>query len=513
MSILEKILSLFSFSSDPKTIQLKKISKEILLENPKYFNPKKKIFYKNFGKDIYYLYKILVKFQKPLVLLFTNNKTKTITLKLFLHHLIDKEIVVYLNLLEDDNINKIAQKYGIDKTYKYYQKIENILSTKLNNEVNHQINSIFNFLKDLYEITNFNWGSLINKFYPNFTPGINKKQNDIFVDVKVTDSFIVILEDLVFILKNFNFNIEYTKYLQLYLQKYYKTKKIDFSLLEFKKNIKTLQKLFNINFSPFKLEKYLKYLKKDPDYKVNLINNPDNNYLFNYFHQKINSAKMKLNNLIIEKKQNSTKKLVTELFEEHELLKSSYYNKAVSDKLQMVDLPKLKYTYQFSITKSFVILYYEAKFKNVLSSLIFKTEFNDMELNESLNNTLHDCNELLFRINNFEEKLVFLEKLFNIIMKNPNSIKASKSLKANYANEIIKINDKARNTIISIYNSLKFLYNTLLIIYEDIKNKNNSRIRNIINGLDQLYFNNISSFEKKLKIYIDVIENLMEIKQ
>lgn len=514
MSILEKILSFFSFTSDPKTANLKKIKKEILLETPKYFNPKKNIFYKNFGKDLHYFYKLLTKFHKPLELFISNSKTKIITLKLFLHNIIDKETVVYLNLLEDENINKLVEKYGIKKTHGYYQKIEKILLLKLNNEINNKIDSIFNFLKDLYEISNFNWGTIINKFITDYSSISNKNSKYQYNDVKVTESFITVLEDLTFLLKNFSFNIEYTNFLKLYLQKYYKTKKINFNNSEFKNNIKILQKFFNINFSPFKLEKYLKYIKQDPDYKINLINNPQSNFLTNYLSQKLKLAKIKLQNLISEEKQNNIKKNVEKLFENQELLKSTIYNSEVSSKLQMIDLPKLKYTYAFSITKSFVILYYEAKFKNILSSLIFKANFNDIDLNESLNNSLHECNEFLFKINNFEENLVFLEKLYNIIMKNPNSIKSSKTLKANYSNEIIKINDIAKGTIIEIYNGFKSLYNTLSIIYDDIKNKNANRIKNIINGIDQFYFNNnISSFHKKLNDYIIIIQNLMEIEE
>jgi len=508
MGFLSDIFNSFFKPQSSSELILRKIAKDILKDNPKYYNPKKDIIYKNFAKDLFFLKNELSYFKKPLEHLFSKKETKEIIVKNILIDFLDKETNTYFNLLETNNIEKVIEKYGLKKSKEYYNKLFSILKQKITTSLLNQIDKIISEFKNFFDIVDYNFNNILSLFDVKLLSNVDPKYSPSFEDIKVSEKFKEYLADFNFLNINFNPDNSFEIYLQKFLSRYFALNNEKFSNNLFRKKLKNILEVLKIRFDPLKIEKYLQYLFKSPEFKTKIVVLNDK-IAINILEEKINKAKS-----FFEKYENNLKlknldHKINQLFNKIDFIKANYYNDNYSNIFLSTGLYDLKYVKPYQIIKTFLIIFFEGKYKNLLLNLIYKAVFLDDNLNTGINQTNHNLSDSVDKINKFENEASILEKTYNQILKKPENFLKNKTL-VNIANqEINDINEKALKLIREIFENFYFLNKLIKEILKDYKEKKSIRIKNLISSFDENFINEFLNFSKNLDLLEEIIKELI----
>lgn len=510
MSFLSDFFNNLFKPQSSSEIILKRIAKDILKDSPKYYNPKKGIIYKNFAKDLYFLKNELSYFRAPLEHLFSNKNAKEIVVKNFLKDLLDKDTLTYFNLLEIESVNKVLEKYNIEKTKLYYNKLFKILNEKITNALVNQVDKLISEFKSFYDIIEFNYINILSLFDAKLLSNIDPKYTPNFNDIKVSEKFKESLADFNFLNINFNPNENFEIFLQKYLSRYFSLKGEKFSNNFYRKRIKNIFEVLKVRFNPLKIEKYLQHLYKSPEYKTKIIN-LEEKLTKQIIDEKIKKVSEHIEKIEKDNKLKNLDKIISSVFNKIELISSNYYNETYSNIFISAGLKSLEFIKPYKVIKTFTIAIYEGKYKNLLLNLIYKAIFIDDNLNTGINQTIHNLNDSINKINKFEEKAAILEKTYNQILKKPEVFNKNKSI-INISNqEIFEINNECMKTIKEIYESYYYLNKILIEIISDFKNKSVNRIKNLLSSFDDSYFTELINLSKLLENLDKIIKETIQL--
>lgn len=509
MPFLSFLFDLFTPKSDTPYAKLKKIKKEIKDFIPKYYNPSKLIFYGSFAHDLYSLYVSCQYFEKPLYHLFLNKKIFETFIVLILNIFLPKEVATYIMMLEKDRVDEVINKYGFEKAEKYYQKMIQYIKSYLKPTIANEIDSSINKIKQLYELVNHNYNELFLIFNPSFNSTQIKKSLN-FNDIKISPRFISAFEDLSFIIANTNIDESIITVLTTYLRKYSeKDPNFTFDESKIKKELQKIIKILNDKFNFTKFEIIIKALKEEVDYKIKII--PHNEtYVLKMINEKIKNIE---NYLIIYKNNEKNKNinLITKtLFSDMQLIKSEVYNEEVSTLFSSNLLPSLSFVKPFEIFRTFIIYIWEGKIKSNLNSFIFKAQYDDESLRESINNLFHEGSSFVDKINDIEASFEDLKKYYSLLQKKPDSIIKSSSQKNNVVNVIMNSNRNVQNLIqegLVFLNQFHLVFET---IFNQIDSKDQSKISNLLSIIDMNTYKTLKNYNEKIKLVKNILESYMQ---
>ncbi|MCX8057967.1 MAG: hypothetical protein N3A58_00955 [Spirochaetes bacterium] len=499
------------FKTQPSSeIILKRIGKEILKDSPKYYNTKKEIIFKTFAKDLYFLKNELSYFREPLEHLFSNKSAKEVVVKNFLKDLLDKDTLTYYNLLEIESVNKVLEKYGLEKTKLYYDKLFKIINEKITNIIINQVDKLINEFKSFYDIVEFNFISILSLFDAKLISNVDPKYSPNFSDIKVSEKFKELLADLNFLNINFNPDENFDIFMQKYLSRYYALKGEKFSNNYYRKKIKNIFEVLKVRFNPMKFEKYLQFMYKSIEYKSKIVNLEERLSKF-IIDEKIKKVKEHIEKIEKDNKLKDIDKSIKALFNKVDIITSNFYNETYSNIFLSTGLKNLEFVKPYSIIKTFTIVFYEGKYKNILLNIIYKAIFLDDNLNTGINQSIHNLNDSINKINKFEEEASILEKTYNQILKKPEVYNKNKTI-INLANqEILEINNKCLALIKEIFNNYFYINKILLEIINDYKQKKNLRIKNLTSSFDDNFIGEIINFSKTIGLLDKIIKEIVPI--
>ncbi len=509
MPFLSFLFDLFFSKSDTPYAKLKKIKKEIKDFVPKYYNPNKLVFYGSFAHDLYSLYNSCQYFEKPLNHLFLNKKVFETFVILILNIFLPKEVAAYIIMLEKERVDEVIKKYGFEKTEKYYQKMIQYIKSYLKPAIANEIDSSINKIKQLYELTNHNYNELFLIFNPSFNSTQIKKSLN-FNDIKISPRFISAFEDLSFLIANTNIDDSIVTVLTTYLKKYSeKDSSFTFDESKIKKEIQKIIKILNDKFNFAKFEIIIKALKEEIDYKIKII--PHNEtYVLKIVNEKVKNIE---NYFVIYKnneKNKSISLIMQNLFADIQLIKSEVYNEEVSTVFSSNLLPALNFVKPFEIYRTFIIYIWEGKIKSNLNSFIFKAQYDDELLRENINNLFHEGSSFVDKINDLETSFENLKKYYSILQKKPDSVIKSSSQKNNAINVIMKSNRNVQNFLQEGLTFLNQFYLVLEDIFNQIDNKDQSKISNLLLIVDMNTYKTLKTYNEKVKQVKNILENFMQ---
>ncbi len=508
MSFLKFLFDIFKFDSNSPYSKLKKLKKEIKNFSPKYYNPGKAIFYGTFAHDLYSLYISCQYFEKPLAHLFLNKKVLNTTLLLLLNIYLPKEVIAYIAMLEKERVDDVIKKYGFEKTEKYYQKMVEQIKNYLKPNIVKEIDNFIDNMKQLYELTTYNFNDLFFIFNPAYNSAIVKKSLN-FNDIKVSTRFISALEDLSFLIANLSFNDSITTPLIVYLKKYSeKDPTFEFNESKIKKEVTKIVKIINEKFNFDKLEKFLQSLKEQIDYKIKIIPHNDT-FVRKLINEKIKQTTDYLISCKNNEKIKNIQNTISSLFPDITMIKSEIYNDEVSTHFSSNLFPPLSFVKPLEIFKTFIVYYWEGKIKGALNLFIFKAQYQDDNIKEAINNSFHEGSNFIDKFNELEASFEELKKYYNILQKKPETLAKSNSQKNNTLATISKVNNDVLSYINEGLSFLTMLGNTLNSIIEQISNKDQSKIINLLSIIDTVTLKNYKFYLEKIIAIKNLIASLI----
>ena len=498
MKISKIFAELFNTDKNSNYAKLKKIKKEIKNISPRYYNPYKAVVYGTFAYDLYSFYQSCLYFEKPLNHLFLNKKALETTLKYIISLYVPKEIMSYILMMEKEKVDEVIEKFGQEKTEKYYKKMISYILSYLKPSTINTIDKDISRIKQLYELTTFNYVDIFSIFNLAFTTTQNKK-NLSFNDIRVSLRFINSFEDFTFLISNVSLEDSVLNPLLIYLKKY---AEIDPSFVfdngRIKKEFSRINKMLTDKFSYLKFEMFLKSMKENPDFQIKIIPHSET-YVSAFVNDKIKIVEDYISTLKVNEIEKNYKLIIKSIFNEIPLIKSDIYNEEVSTHFSANLLPSFSKVKPFEIFRTFLVNFWEGKIKETLSDFIFHANYADEEFKIILNDTFHIGSEFIDRINDFESNLEDLRKFHIIIIKKPDTIVKSSSQKSNIITCIMNANRNAESLLIDGFNFLDKLEYILYTIILSIQKKDQSRITNLLSLINTDLYKQYRSFYDKVK--------------
>lgn len=508
MSFLNFFSGIFKTDNNSPYAKLKKIKKEIKNFSPKYYNPNKLIFYGSFAHDLFSFHLSCQYFEKALSHLFLNKKVLETTLILFLNIFTPKEVTVYVTMLEKERVDDVIAKYGFEKAEKYYQKMIQYIKEYLKPSIIKEIDLAVIKIRQLYELSCYNYNDLFLLFNPAFNSTTIKKSMN-FNDIKISTRFISAFEDLSFLIANLTLDESITTPLITYLKKYSeKDPNFKYDEMRIKKEISRIIKILNEKFVYSKFEIYLKALKEEADYKIKIISHNEN-YIQNLINEKIKTTENYLSICKNNQRLKNIQTAINSLFPDIQLIKSEIYNDEVSTSFSSNMLPSLTFVKPLEIFRTFIVYYWEGKIKTTLNSLIFKAQYEDEIFKETINNIFHEGSSFIDKINKLESSLDDLKKYHNIILKKPETITKSNSQKNNTINTLVKTNREVQEILQQGLLFVNQLYKAIDSIIIQIENKDQSKIVNLLMIVDMTTFKLFKLYNEKIKLVKNLIESFI----
>ncbi len=512
MSFFDFIKNLFTMDKESPEFALKRIKKVVLAESNKFYNPKKDIVYKSMGKEIYNLYQACLTFATPLGQLFSSKKMKTRAIKIFLATQLDKNTMAFIDLLDTEKIDLLYKKYGYQKLKAYYNKIFKVLDENVTIDKLDHVDGILEDMQSLLDLCEFNFVNLLTTFDPKINTSLATNQKPKFQDNKVDTKFIENLSDLLFLIHNFSFKQEMQIYLLNYLKKYDRAHNIDFNKTIYHKKLRKIFSIISEKLTDLKLTNYMRLLYKNPDFLPKTVEN-ELNSASKIFNDYIQKSKKYLKTIENKEKSSNVTTYIKKLFPKTEIISSQSYNESISQVFMSVGLPQLGYSKAYSITKTFIIAGYEGKYKSIISTIVFKAVISDDDFNTTFNNTFHDLNELIDHINEFEEKTKGLEKIYNQVLKKPDTFSKSKSITRNSKEQIAEANKHAIKLVFESYEIFKTLNECLNNIVKEKKSNSNKIIKNLTSNFDENFIKQVERISKKCELLCYILKYTANIKE
>nr|HPO60552.1 hypothetical protein [Exilispira sp.] len=370
MKISKIFAELFNTDKNSNYAKLKKIKKEIKNISPRYYNPYKAVVYGTFAYDLYSFYQSCLYFEKPLNHLFLNKKALETTLKYIISLYVPKEIMSYILMMEKEKVDEVIEKFGQEKTEKYYKKMISYILSYLKPSTINTIDKDISRIKQLYELTTFNYVDIFSIFNLAFTTTQNKK-NLSFNDIRVSLRFINSFEDFTFLISNVSLEDSVLNPLLIYLKKY---AEIDPSFVfdngRIKKEFSRINKMLTDKFSYLKFEMFLKSMKENPDFQIKIIPHSET-YVSAFINDKIKIVEDYISTLKVNEIEKNYKLIIKSIFNEIPLIKSDIYNEEVSTHFSANLLPSFSKVKPFEIFRTFLVNFWEGKIKETLSDFIF----------------------------------------------------------------------------------------------------------------------------------------------
>jgi hypothetical protein len=361
-NLIDKIVELVTgLNNDErrKAKRLKAINKELSSLKFKFYNFKKDQILPAFGQFFYEVYRISQNLTR-----FFDVKIHSNTIKQFLFEtVIPKKQMELKNSLEKSNIEEmIKQSKDIKKTLDEIKSKMSEFVKSFDPEVVKNINTTYNQIADVSNLTNFDWYMLVHKFDSAIDEGnFNYKPSFEPLDGKYLVDELITINDY---LQTLNFNMDWKN-----IYEYLKTISSDDGLINiFKKFIQIFRLLKRDDY----LDKMIKLIQKDPDFKPKQFSSK-NKIVQDY----IRAFQMEIQNtvqyLIKEINRDKINKLLLDIFRSTVIVRLKNYSQKLNDILLNKGVSGgFKYIEPLNYLKAFLLDICKGEIKPRIDLLIIK---------------------------------------------------------------------------------------------------------------------------------------------
>jgi len=423
----------------------------------------------------------------------------------FILSFISEEALEIYKKLNEDNIKQLIQKYGVNKTQIYIDKILNEYLDYFSKEKIIKINRIFMNLLHFSSFINFDFFPILREFDQNLEEGNFARKPSFFPaeGVFLRDDFHSLHKAL--------FSFDADEKLDEGLNIYKKIKGFSpiegNNLLKLKHLINDLQKY---NYTALIVRAIDKNIAPLPFEKPQIID------LFNTHSLKIKSkAFSSLNAIKSKMKENSVNSIVSQLFKQPIIGRVKNYNEINNEQFKSHGISIFEYTKPLNYLKAFITDNYKVFVGKIANELIISGIFVNKSILNTLSNSYYALNNLIYEINNLDDDLDIEGHYGKTIKRLLYSLTKDISSRNILERNIQKINLRAKLSIYEGIVSIKTMAISIKRVLEDYKQKN----PNIVSNIKKIRANNNKQFiqelvksYKDIYLFLKLISNFITIK-
>jgi hypothetical protein len=463
-----KIVELITGLKDEERIKLRKLkelSKELNQFKYKFYNYKKDQILPTFGTYIYEIYRLCQNINR-----FFDIKTHSGSIKQILFESIisDKQKELKQKLEKENLEDLIRNSKDMKKAFDEIKSILNSFIKSFDPEAVKNINSTYNQIVDLSNITNFDWYFLLHKFDASITEGnFNYKPNYELLDGKY------ILEELVAIndyLQTINLTSDWKNVFE-----YLKAVSEDHGLANILKKLLNALKILKRDDY---FTKMIALITKDPYFKPKQFTSKSK-IVQDYIQTYQAEVQKNVQAFVKEVAKEKLNKLLMDIFRTTVIIRLKNYSQRVNDILLNKGASVgFRYVEPLNYLKAFILDICKGEIKTRIDYLIIKGTWDTNAHSSEYSTMLTNFNSISDRIIELDNKCADdemygreLKRLYGLLKHDPRSRVVLKKV-------MTKIDSEALQIIIDAINVLKEGCTAIKILLDDYDSKSPSILIN-----------------------------------
>jgi hypothetical protein len=442
-NFIQKILEFFTGVNSEERVKqrkLKELRRDLVKSRLKFYNSKKDLVLPAFGQYTYEIYRMSQNFIKFFDVAVHSNTIKTF----IIDSMLTPEQVSLKEQLDINTIDQVVKtstdiKSAIDTVKRTLQQFVKSFTPGQVKD----INTTYNQVADLSNLTNFDWYSLLHKFDGSIYEGnFDYKPTFETLDGRYLLDELISLNDYL-ITANFNNDwklvIEYVK-----------------KISEAPGLVPILKKLLH-SFRNMKRDDYMtkmiRVISKDPYFKPKSFTSKVR-IVQDYVHEFQSGIQRNLEQILKDMKNNKINKLLVDIFQTTAIVRMKHYSQRINEQLEKRGAQPLSYVDPLNYIKAFLLDYCKGEIKPRIDVFIIKGEWHTSGESSNYSSLLEQIITLTNRILEFDNRCAEddvygreLKRLSIAVKHDANSSGLMKRL-------VVKIDGEAYQLLVD---SIKFL--------------------------------------------------------
>lgn len=470
MNLFDFLIDLFFKETPEKKLrkQINLLIKTLRAQKPPMLEGKNELIPVDFAEYLFYIFHPLLPALGTLKMEF--KEKGGIALKhLLLEKITSDKQMANLAILDEDTLKKDLAELDEDS---FFSKVENALKEYIqgfNESEKTETNTIYNQVQLFSRFADLDFVTFFKEFDPqynpkdpNYTPRFTPKDAKFFIDdFKILNRN---LNSQVFddrLIKNINGFLEYRGQPQIDEKK-------------FKTDFKKLKQLNDRNL----IEYFISAVSKDLNYHGGSLT-LDENIVTSTLDKIVDTKRALIEKYMKRMKNMRIDGLQDKLFSGANAPPLHHYTEQANQAFEHLQVETYAYTRELSLVKAFVILQYNTEIGQTINFIVIKGNFHERDLAKELNDIYYTLNEMLDRINNFDNQLSDTKEIGQRIKRLMLSSKREKNALFALGDIVHQTNEEAKKIVKDFIVSLKALHEIFDKLVDDFNSGSKKRLTNI----------------------------------